>query len=41
LRWKEPLVVQDDIEQRAVDLQPTIVVNKSQFPEAVHEEADP
>jgi hypothetical protein len=35
------LVVQDDMQQRAVDLQPAVVVNKSQFPEPVHEEANP
>jgi len=29
------------MEQRAVDLQATIVVNESQFPEPVHEEAHP
>jgi hypothetical protein len=33
--------VQDDMQQRAVDLETTVVVNKSQFPEPVHEEADP
>jgi hypothetical protein len=35
------LVVQDDIKQRAVNLQPAVVVNKAQFPEPVHEKADP
>ena len=35
------LIVQNYIEQRAVDLQPAVVVNESQFPEPVHEEADP
>ena len=29
------------IEQRAVDLQTAVVVDESQFPEPVHEEADP
>ena len=33
--------MQDDIQQRAVDLENTVVINKSQFPEPVHEEADP
>jgi hypothetical protein len=32
--------VQNYIEQRAVDLQPAVVVNKTQFPEAVHEKAN-
>jgi len=32
--------VQNDIEQRTVDLQTAVIVNKTQFPEAVHEEAD-
>jgi hypothetical protein len=41
LRWGEQLVVQDDIQQRGVDLQPAVVVNKAQFSEPVHEEADP
>ena len=35
------LVVENNIKQRAVDLQPTVVVNKSQFSEPVHEEAYP
>src|ERR1019366_4432349 len=35
------LVVQDDIKPRAMDLQPAAIVNKAQFPEPVHEEADP
>src|SRR5271169_1052609 len=34
-------IVQNDIEQRAVDLQAAIVVNETQFPESVHEKADP
>ena len=33
--------MQDDIEQRALDLQTAIVVDKSQFPESIHQEADP
>ena len=37
---QDGLVVQNYVEQRAVDLQPTVVVNKAQFPESVHEEAD-
>src|ERR1039457_4222188 len=41
LRCQEQLVVQHYIEQRAMDLQPAIVVNKTQFSEPVHEEADP
>ena len=40
LHW-EQLVVQDDIEQRAVDLQPAVVVNEAQFSEPVHEKAHP
>jgi len=32
--------VQNYAEQRAVHLQAAIVVNETQFPEAVHEEAD-
>jgi len=35
------LVVEDDIQQRAVHLQPAVVVNETQLPESVHEEADP
>src|ERR1035437_4233190 len=35
------LVVQNYIEQRAMDLQTAVVVNESQFPEPVHEEAHP
>src|ERR1700686_4522002 len=35
------LVVQDDVQQRAVDLQAAVVVNKPQFPEPVHKEANP
>ena len=37
----EQLIVQNYVEQRGVDLQPTVIVNKSQFSEPVHEEADP
>ena len=33
--------MQDDMEQGAVDLQPTVVVNKTQLSEPVHEETDP
>ena len=33
--------MENNVEKRAVDLQPAIVVNKSQFPEPVHEEAAP
>jgi len=32
--------VQNYVEERAVDLQTTVVVNKAQFPEPVQEEAD-
>ncbi len=32
--------MQNDIEQRTVDLQAAIVVNKAQFPEPVHEVTD-
>jgi hypothetical protein len=32
--------VQNDIQQRAMDFQPAVVVNESQFSEAVHEETD-
>jgi hypothetical protein len=35
------LIVENNIQKRAVDLQPAIVVDESQFPESVHEEADP
>jgi hypothetical protein len=38
--WREHLIVQNYIEQRAVDLQPAIVVNEAQFSKPVHEEAD-
>ena len=33
--------MQDDIQQRGVDLQPAVVVNEPQFSEPVHEGADP
>jgi hypothetical protein len=33
--------VENDIQKRAMDLQPAVVVNKAQFSEPVHEEADP
>ena len=33
-------IVQNYIEQRAMDFQPAIVVNKAQLPEPVHEKAD-
>ena len=35
------LVVENNIQQRAMDLQPAVVANKAQFPEPIHEEADP
>jgi hypothetical protein len=31
------LIVENNTEKRAVDFQPAVVVNKSQFPESVHE----
>ena len=34
------LVVQDDIQQRTVDLQLAVVLDEAQFPESVHEKAD-
>src|SRR5437763_17032886 len=33
-------IMQNYIEQRAVDLQAPVVVNETQFPEPVHEKAD-
>src|ERR1022692_3486614 len=41
LRCQEQLVGQHYIEQRPMELQSAIVVNKTQFSEPVHEEADP
>src|ERR1700746_3237205 len=38
---QQGLIVQNDAKERTVDLQPAVVVNKTQFPEPVHEEADP
>ena len=32
-------IMQNYVEQRAVDLQTTVVVNETQFPEPIHEEA--
>jgi hypothetical protein len=34
------LVVQDDIQQRTVDLQLAVVLDEAQLPESVHEKAD-
>jgi hypothetical protein len=34
------LIVEHDVKQRAVDLQPAIVVNEAQFSEPVHEKTD-
>src|SRR5208283_2380521 len=34
------LVVQNDVEQRAVHLQTAVVMNETQFPESVHEKTD-
>src|SRR4029077_16018155 len=36
-----PLMGEDDVEQRAVDLQPAVVLDEAQLAELVHEEADP
>jgi hypothetical protein len=33
----QKLIVQNNTEKRAVDFQAAVVVNKSQFPESVHE----
>ena len=35
-----PLVVEDDIEEGTVHVQPTVVVHEAQFAELVHEETD-
>jgi hypothetical protein len=35
------LVVENNVQKRAMDLQPAIVMNEAQFPEFVHEMADP
>jgi hypothetical protein len=35
------IVMQNDIQQRAVDLDVDVVVNEAQFAEFIHEEADP
>jgi hypothetical protein len=37
----ELLVVENNVEQRAVNFELTVVANESQLPEAVHEIADP
>ncbi len=34
-------IVQNNIEQRIMDLQSTVVVNEAQLPELVHEEIHP
>ena len=34
-------IVEEDIEQRAVNFQPAVVVDEAQFAEPVHEEVDP
>ena len=39
-RSVEILIMKNYIEQRAVDLQAAIVVNKTQLPEPVHEKTD-
>jgi len=36
--WK--LVVENNVQKRAMDLQPAVVMNETQLPESVHEEAD-
>src|SRR3989442_3194943 len=33
-------IAEDDVEQRAVDLQPAVILDEAQLPELVHEEAD-
>jgi hypothetical protein len=40
MRLRTTLVVQDDIQQRTVDLQLAVVLDEAQFPESVHEKAD-
>ena len=35
----QQLVVENDVEERAVDLQPAVVVDESQFPEPIHKKA--
>jgi hypothetical protein len=37
----EQLVVQNDVKQGTMDFQTAVVMNKSQSPEPVHEEANP
>lgn len=39
-KWSGNLVVEDDIEEGAVHVQPVVVLNEAQFPEFIHEEAD-
>jgi len=40
-RWERRLlVVQNNVEQRAVYLQPAVVVNETQLPEFIHEKID-
>jgi hypothetical protein len=34
------LIVEDDIEEGTMHVQPAVIVNKAQFPEFIHEEAD-
>lgn len=42
--WQKILVVENNIEQRTVNLQCAVrtagVINEAQFPESIHEEAD-
>jgi hypothetical protein len=38
-QWVGLLIVQHDVEQRAVHLQATVVMYEAQFPEPVHEKA--
>ena len=37
---EQPLVVQDDIEQRTVDFQAAVVIDKAHFAKPVHEQAN-